>query len=105
MTSGAGGTEQIDTAALRGLAGKFDSEIGKHLDDAKSVLSSDAKGIEYSNFTSVSIALAAVYVEACNFAIQDVTTKRQHATDFGKTLVKTAEDWDKAEHANTVQAN
>jgi hypothetical protein len=98
-------TEHIDTAALRGLAGKFESDVGPHLDNAKTAMSTDAQSIEYSNFTSVSIALAAVYVEACNFAIQDLSHKRQNTTDFGKALTQTANDWDKAEHASTPKVN
>jgi hypothetical protein len=100
MTSG---HERIDTGALRALAGRFDREIGKPLDDAGKALASDATSIEYSNFTAVAHALAVVYVEACNFAVEDLSSKRHNAADFGRMLVATADAWDKADHASTVK--
>ncbi len=92
---------KVDTDALRQFAQQFDSQVGAKLADAGTALR-DAQAIEYSNFTTVHIPLAVVYVEAWNFANRDLETKRQNAVDFRGKLEATAAHWDEAEHASTI---
>lgn len=98
-----GGQETIDTAALRALAGKFDSEVDQRLGEARALLET-ATSIEYANFTAVTWPLATAYVEAINFELRDLDAKRSTASAYGAALTKTADDWDAAEHASTVEA-
>jgi hypothetical protein len=99
-----GGHETIDTAALRALAAKFDSDVGRHVDEARTLLGA-ATSIEYSNFTAVTWPLASAYVEATNFQLRDLETKRSTVNSYGVALAKTADDWDAAEHASTVETD
>ena len=97
-----GGHETIDTAALRALAGKFDTEVGQRISEARALLET-ATSIEYANFTAVTWPLATAYVEAINFELRDLDSKRSTASSYGVALTKTADDWDAAEQANTVE--
>lgn len=97
-----GGHETVHTDALRGLAGRFDSDVGSHLDAALAELDG-ASSIEYANFTAVAATLAVAYVEAINFQKRDLQRKRDTATSYGIALKKTADDWDAAESASTVR--
>jgi hypothetical protein len=99
-----GGHETIDTNALRALAQRFDSEVGKHVTDARDKLAS-VRALEYSNFTTVAWTLATAYVEAANFENRDLETKQHTATDYGVALKKTADDWDTAEAASKPKVN
>jgi hypothetical protein len=96
--------ETIDTDALRAIAGKFDTEVGKHLDEAMADLAG-VKDLEYANFTTVAWSLATAYVEAANFQARDLQTKRQWTKDYDKRLAKTADDWDKGDHASKPKVN
>lgn len=94
-----GGGVTVDTDALRALAGRFDSEVGKHLDDARSKLAS-VRELEYANFTTVAWTLATAYTEAANFENRDLETKRETASSYDTTLTKTANDFDAADAAS-----
>lgn len=95
-------TNNIDTDRMRALAPKFDGDVGHHLDNATNKLKG-VQSLEYSNFTSVAISLSIVYVEAQNFMTSELLNKRTTALDFTNQLIKTATDWDKAEHSSTVK--
>jgi hypothetical protein len=99
-----GGNETIDTDALRALAQRFDTEVGKHLADARAKLAA-VRPLEYSNFTTVAWTLATAYVEAANFENRDLETKQHTTADYGAALKKTADDWDTAEAASTPKVN
>lgn len=89
----------VDPPGLRTVAGRFDSEVSKHLDEAISALKG-AEPILSDNFTNVHLPLAIVYVEAHNFENTDLERKKTNATEFKNRLTKTANDWDAAEHAS-----
>jgi hypothetical protein len=91
----------VDTDALRRFAKQFETEVGTKLAAAGTALQG-AQAIEYSNFTTVHIPLAAVYVEAWNFQNRDLETKHQTAGQFKAGLDATAEHWDEAEEASTI---
>lgn len=97
-------TNQIDTDKMRALAPKFDGVVGQHIDNATTKLKG-AEALEYSNFTSVAIPLALVYVEAFNFISAELLHKRETALNFTNQLNKTADDWDEAEEKSTVKGN
>lgn len=92
----------IDTDAMRTLAPKFDADVGRHLDTAKTGLNK-TNGLEYSNFTSVALPLATVYVEAFDVILAELVHKREAAAHFTDQLNKTADDWDRAEDQSTVK--
>ena len=94
----------VDPEALQRLAQRFETEVGGAIANAKTALD-QAQVIEYSNFTNVHIPLATVYVEAWNFAHQDLDRKQRNAAAFHEKLVQTAQDWIDAEHASSVKVD
>jgi hypothetical protein len=92
----------VDTDALRRFANQFDTEVAAKLAASGTALRG-AQAIEYSNFTTVHVPLAAVYVEAWNFHNRDLESKHQTAADFKAGLEATAEHWDEAERASTIR--
>jgi hypothetical protein len=92
----------VDTDALRRYGSQFETEVRAKLEAAGTALQ-EAQAIQYTNFTTVHIPLAAVYVEAWNFHNRDLETKRQTATDFKDRLDTTAAQWEQAEEASTIR--
>jgi hypothetical protein len=92
----------VNTAAIRRLAGDFETEVGANLTAARTALQA-AQGIEYSNFTAVHVPLAVAYVEAWNFHNRDLESKTDVARTVTANLEIDADNWDEADRASTVR--
>jgi hypothetical protein len=90
----------IDIQAIRNLAENIPTVVGPDFTAASATLTS-ARGIEHSNFTSVTPGLAVAYVAAVEFVEEQLKSKNEHLGDIRAKLNFIASAWADVEIKNT----
>ncbi|WP_067431693.1 hypothetical protein [Nocardioides jensenii] len=97
------GEERVHPELLRGKAGDFETEVAAPLNRATQILQGPPKDVAFANFSWMGYLLGAAYVEALNYTFADLDTKTTLLSEFRTRLESTAQTWETAEDASTVE--
>ncbi|RFS81709.1 hypothetical protein D0T12_31005 [Actinomadura spongiicola] len=100
----AGGGMEFDLPMIEAFGGKLIRAVGKELTAARKHLNGAPRQVEATAFTTFCIPLAHVYVQATEYADEDLLTKEKVLTDYDAKLKKTAEILREAERKSTLQS-
>lgn len=97
------GEERVDPVALRARAAEFETEVAAALQRASTHLEGPPREVAFTAFSMTGGFLAAAYAESLNYTIADIDTKTSLTTEFRQRLESTADTWETAEEASTVE--
>lgn len=98
---GDGSELRADTEAIRRLGFDLVQGAGPRLDTAYGQLQ-DCRGILHSNYTTVTLGLAAAYTAVVEYLDPELRSKRTHLDDLKDRLETVAGNWDLTEQKSTV---